>query len=281
MFSGDAALTSVGDLSTWNTSNVTDMNYMFCGMTSLATDPGAGKWDTGNVTDASYMFDEDYAVPSLDLSNTVTSKATATVFGMLYDRADSTDDLTKYQATSYTFGPNIKTSIDLPTPANELWVGVNTGNVLPRNSTDLTAVTYSVYDGTKPDTYVLRGLGQDVTVNVANESNKMAGATVELRDSTGKVFQTAITDASGNALFKRAPDGTYQAVVTKVPDGDQLPAKPYAVTVKSSDAKLDIVSVRANYPKTGSDAKASVGLVGMVTLLIGSAGLGYKRKKQD
>ena len=60
---------SLGDLSKWDTSNVTDMTYMFAVM-SLQTDLSfVNGWKTGMVTDMSYMFAKDEKLQKLDLSN--------------------------------------------------------------------------------------------------------------------------------------------------------------------------------------------------------------------
>ena len=61
------------NLSTWNTSNVTDMGYMFndggkSTITNKLTSVGdLSGWDTSRVTDMSYMF-SGCGITSLDLS---------------------------------------------------------------------------------------------------------------------------------------------------------------------------------------------------------------------
>lgn len=42
------------DISSWNTSNVTDMSHMFSGATVF--NQPLNTWDVSNVTDMSYMF---------------------------------------------------------------------------------------------------------------------------------------------------------------------------------------------------------------------------------
>lgn len=57
MFAGQTNLTSLGDLSKWNTSKVTNMAYRFYDLKNI--DDGKldlTGWDTSNVTDMSYMF---------------------------------------------------------------------------------------------------------------------------------------------------------------------------------------------------------------------------------
>ena len=56
MFSCCSSLSSLPDISKWNTSNVTDMNKMFYECSSLSSLPDISKWNTSNVTDMSYMF---------------------------------------------------------------------------------------------------------------------------------------------------------------------------------------------------------------------------------
>ena len=56
MFFG-SKLTSVGDLSQWNTSNVTDMSSMFA-QSNLTSVGDLGKWNTSKVTNMTDMFYE-------------------------------------------------------------------------------------------------------------------------------------------------------------------------------------------------------------------------------
>ena len=48
------AIKTYGHISLWNTSNVTDMSFMFCWDSNFNEDIGG--WDTSNVTDMSFMF---------------------------------------------------------------------------------------------------------------------------------------------------------------------------------------------------------------------------------
>ena len=56
MLSNCSNLLSLSDISQWNTTNVTDMSYMFCECSSLSSLPDISKWNTNNVTDMSCMF---------------------------------------------------------------------------------------------------------------------------------------------------------------------------------------------------------------------------------
>jgi len=52
----------IQDISKWDTSNITDMSFMFCGCISLLYLPDISKLNTSNITDMSFMF---YACKSL------------------------------------------------------------------------------------------------------------------------------------------------------------------------------------------------------------------------
>ncbi len=71
MFYNCSTLDSV-DASTWDTGSVTDMQAMFCRCSALTTLDTAG-WDTSNVTDMSHMFEDCISLTSLDLSSWNTS----------------------------------------------------------------------------------------------------------------------------------------------------------------------------------------------------------------
>ena len=74
MFFGMSSVTSL-DVSIFDTSNVTTMSYMFYGMSSV-TGLDVSNFDTSNVTTMGYMFKGMGSVTSLDLSNFDTSNVT-------------------------------------------------------------------------------------------------------------------------------------------------------------------------------------------------------------
>ena len=57
MFWHCSSLSSLPDISKWNTNNVTNMSYMFPFCSSLSSLPDISKWNTNNVTDMYAMFD--------------------------------------------------------------------------------------------------------------------------------------------------------------------------------------------------------------------------------
>ena len=77
MFSGCSYLSSLPDISNWNTSNVTNMSFMFEGCLSLSSLPDISKWDISNVKNMNGMFYECSSLLSLpDISNWNTSNLT-------------------------------------------------------------------------------------------------------------------------------------------------------------------------------------------------------------
>ena len=56
MFYGCSSLSSLPDISKWNTNNITNISYMFNECSSLSSLPDISKWITNNVKDMCYMF---------------------------------------------------------------------------------------------------------------------------------------------------------------------------------------------------------------------------------
>ena len=75
LFSSFNSLTSINFNNNFNTSNVTDMNYMFAFSSSLKS-LDLSNFNTTNVTNMEYMFSGCYSLTSLDLSNFNTSNVT-------------------------------------------------------------------------------------------------------------------------------------------------------------------------------------------------------------
>ena len=75
MFAGCTSLTSL-DVSSFNTSKVTNMSYMFSNCSSL-TSLDVSSFDTSNVTNMSGMFQSCSKLASLDVTNFDTSNVTS------------------------------------------------------------------------------------------------------------------------------------------------------------------------------------------------------------
>ena len=56
MFSGCESLSSLPDITKWDTKNVTNMSHMLSYCTSLKSLPDISKWDIKNVTQMNSMF---------------------------------------------------------------------------------------------------------------------------------------------------------------------------------------------------------------------------------
>ena len=58
MFSECSSLSSLTDISKWNTNNVTNMSNIFYWCLSLSSLPDISKWNTNNVSDMRNMFED-------------------------------------------------------------------------------------------------------------------------------------------------------------------------------------------------------------------------------
>ncbi|EOA3385488.1 immunoglobulin-like domain-containing protein [Enterococcus hirae] len=112
MFFGMSSVTSL-DVSSFDTSNVTTMSYMFYGMSSV-TGLDVSSFDTSNVTTMSYMFYGMSSVTGLDVSNFDTSNVTT--MGYMFKGMGSVTslDLSNFDTSNVTdmtdmfFGTSLK-----------------------------------------------------------------------------------------------------------------------------------------------------------------------------
>ena len=65
IFNNCWSLSSLPDITEWNTNNVNNMSRMFCNCKSLSSLPDISKWNTNNVEDMSLMFNNCYSLSSL------------------------------------------------------------------------------------------------------------------------------------------------------------------------------------------------------------------------
>ncbi|MEZ0005649.1 surface protein [Flavobacterium sp. 28YEA47A] len=93
-----AALVFNQDISSWNTANVTDMGRMFRG-TSLFNQP-IGSWNTANVTTMTEMFSDTKAF-NQDISSWNTAKVT-TMTGMFWNATEFNQDIGNWNITNVT-----------------------------------------------------------------------------------------------------------------------------------------------------------------------------------
>lgn len=88
-FSGYSSLQEIHFNGSFDTSNVTDMSYMFSGCTVL-TGLDVSGFDTSNVTNMEYMFNNCYELASLDVSGFDTSNV-MNMTGMFFNCLNLTD----------------------------------------------------------------------------------------------------------------------------------------------------------------------------------------------
>ena len=97
-------LSSIPDISNWNTCNVTNMSYMFYGCDKLSLLPDISKWNTENVTNMCYMFSYCHQISSLpDISYWNTCNVTDMSY-MFYDcyKLSSLPDISKWNTSKVT-----------------------------------------------------------------------------------------------------------------------------------------------------------------------------------
>ena len=104
MFSNCVSLSSLPDISKWNTSKVTNMNHMFFSCKSLSLLPDISKWNTSKVTNMSYMFSNCVSLSLLpDISKWNTSNVTdiSGMFGYC-SSLSSLPDISKWNTSNVT-----------------------------------------------------------------------------------------------------------------------------------------------------------------------------------
>lgn len=137
MFSGNHNLTTVGDLSDWNTAHCTDISYMFYddlnlqnigtldkwdtshvvfmahafdSTPNLATIGDLSKWQTGSVQDMSYMFNNDLTLKNSQNANDPSGKEQKqdSKLTTLGDLSNWDTSKTKYMSYMFNDNPNLE-----------------------------------------------------------------------------------------------------------------------------------------------------------------------------
>ena len=171
MFFDISNLTTL-NLSSFDTSNVTNMRYMFSGMSNLTT-LNLSNFDTSQVTDMSYMFSYMFKLTSLDLSSFDTSKVTNMESMFYYMPNLTTLNLSNFDTFKVTdmnsmfyYTPKL-TSLDLSS--------FDTSNVTNMrdmffNMSNLTALNLSNFDTSKVTDMdsMFNGMSNLTTLNLSN-----------------------------------------------------------------------------------------------------------------
>ena len=191
LFAGSTGLKTVGDLSHWNVSNVTDMSFMFNNYNGVIGD--LSHWDTSNVTDMGSMFRYYNGVIG-DLSHWDTSNVTD-MSGMFINYNGVIGDLSHWDTSNVTdmswmFGFS-SASVS----------GLNTWNT--RKTTDMSNM--------------FGGSSLPYKIVAANESSIVPNQ-VTLKDNTGKILAIIDTPTiyDSNKSVRSTIDGIVQAEIDKL-----------------------------------------------------------------
>ena len=171
MFFDISNLTTL-NLTSFNTSNVTNMRYMFSGMSNL-TAINLSSFNTSQVTDMSYIFSYMFKLTSLDLSNFDTSKVT-NMGSMFYYMPKLTSlDISSFDTSKVTdmdsmfYGMSNLTTLNLS--------NFDTSNVTNMrdmffNMSNLTALNLSNFDTSKVTDMdsMFYGMSNLTTLNLSN-----------------------------------------------------------------------------------------------------------------
>ena len=104
MFSCCKLLSSLPDISKWNTNNVTNMSHMFSNCRLLSSLPDISKWNTNNVADMSLMFSFCRGISSLpDISKWNTNKVSNMSYMFSFCKSlSSLPDISKWNTINVT-----------------------------------------------------------------------------------------------------------------------------------------------------------------------------------
>ena len=88
MFYECSSLSSLPDISNWNTNNVYDMTKMFYECSSLSTLPDISNWNTNNITDMREMFYDcfslSYVIDSSEIERTKSLSSLGGIFKKIF-----------------------------------------------------------------------------------------------------------------------------------------------------------------------------------------------------
>ena len=147
MFWGCSLLTSL-DLRSFNTSNVMSMSYMFSGCSSL-TSLDLSSFDTSKVTSISNMFYNCRSLKSIDLSSFDTSKVTD-MYYMFYDCSSLTSlNLSSFDTSNVTKNSFMIGAFAFCTALTDLILGEGFGKAAIATTADFSSLTNWTNDTVK------------------------------------------------------------------------------------------------------------------------------------
>ena len=172
MFSYLSSLTSL-DLSNFNTSQVTDMRYMFYEMSSNLTTLDLSNFDTSKVTNMGMMFDGMSNITTLNLSNFDTSKVT-NMHSMFSRMSNLTSlDLSNFDTSQVTVMTEMfedMSNLITLNLSNFDTSKVKIMYAMFRNITNLTSLDLSNFDTSKVTDmgYMFSGMSNLTTLDLSN-----------------------------------------------------------------------------------------------------------------
>ena len=247
MFYGCSSLTNL-DLSSFNTSNVTDMYSMFYGCSSL-TNLDLSSFNTSNVTDMDYMFYGCSSLTNLDLSSFNTSNVTYMDY-MFYGCSSLTNlDLSSFDTSKVT-------------SFNEMFSGCTNLEVLctpKKHTTSGVTLPLTMYDTAGKKYTELPVLSKSIvlgkTQKIAHEyaAKPISECTVTLKPTSytydGKTKKPAVTVKDGTKTLTSGTDytaaysknknaGTAVVTITATETGNYKGTKTVNFTIKKAAAGL-------------------------------------------
>ncbi|EJE1920920.1 MucBP domain-containing protein [Listeria monocytogenes] len=246
-------VTEIQNINLLDTSNVTNMSYMFCSMPDLKK-LDLSSFDTSNVMDMSYMFATS-GIESLDLSNFDMAKVQGTE--NIFIRTKSLKKLILGPKVTLSSNNGLK-ELSSGTQYTGKWINVGTGSVTSPAGSNIwtsTELMANYYGETDADTYVWQRTtpAQNITIHYIDESGKQIADSVTLSGNVGEAYTSEQKDVEGYTFKEVQGDatGTFSdtaQTVSYVYTKDAV--KGADITVKYVDTDGD--SLLADVVKTGN-----------------------------
>jgi surface protein len=210
LFQNFTKLATINNLHLLDTSNVTNMSYIFSGCSSL-TSLDISSFDTSKVTNMSYMFYYCSSLTNLDLSNLNTSKVTDMSYMFYYCSSLVSLDVSNFDTSQVTnmFSMfyccnNLQTlnvsNFNTTKVSNAVQMFDNCYNLISLDISNFdltlaTASTVSYYDYDVPGTVTVNGLYKIF-------KNIKSGITIYVKDSTIKTNLDTYANAPSDVVIQ-------------------------------------------------------------------------------
>ena len=209
MFYNMTKITSIEGVNKWNTSNVTDMHYMFNNCNSLE-ELDLSRWNVSNVINMNSMFEDCSSLEELDLSRWNVSNVTdmESIFSGFYDlKTLNISNWNMSNSSGYLFGYNghvatltsdevktrlITNNIILPSDSSRLFAGLSDYGIEGIETWDTSHVTKmrAMIGGTLINQTTLDLNGWDVS-NVTDMGGLFTGSLLKVTDIDISTWNTS------------------------------------------------------------------------------------------